>query len=169
MCFGAACQSLKNNARTRVQAPFELRGVKVEETCNQSRLCLAWSVAFSCSLVAVARPMTALPMLVLPLWRACMTVCGAPMGIQCGAFGCMWRNDIACHHRGRPPAIIIERGLPSPGPSYWYGRRVAAAFQNKQAEAVAAFVHLQLNHTLEFLAASHPVALVLRYLTVIIM
>ena len=135
----------------------------MEETCNQSRLCIAWSVAFSCSLVAVARPMTALPMLVLPLWRACMIVCGAPMGIQCGALGCICGETTSLAITGgRPPAIIIERGLPSPGPSYWYGRRAAAAFQNKQAEAVEAFVHLQLNHKLELLAASHPVALVLR-------
>ena len=97
---------------------YRIKGVKVEETCNRLRLCVAWSVAFPCSLVAVARPMTTLPMLVLPLWHAGMIVGGAPMGIQCGALGFICGETTSpAITGGRPPAIIIERGLPSPGPS----------------------------------------------------
>ena len=101
-----------------MQAPLERKGVKVEETCNQLRLCIAWSVAFPCSLVAVARPMTTLPVRVLPLWHAGIIVGGALMGIQCGALGCICGETTSPAITGRrPPAIIIERGLPSPGPS----------------------------------------------------
>ena len=48
--------------------------------------------------------MTTLPMLVLPLWRACMIVCGAPMGIQCGVSAAF----VAKRHRLPSPV----EGLP---------------------------------------------------------